>query len=141
MEVYKGGPNPPCAQSRMARTAREHEALMARNMMSNHTCSDRPKATEAGNFQGPHRRYFSGLLSGTSKRIRRTATCRNRPERCDRHEVGAFHVSPTHHSLLVPSSSATSATARRSPQEGAEPAFSQAATVFIRHPPRFRVSK
>ena len=42
---------------------------------------------------------------------------------------------------LVSSSSATSATARRSPQEGAEPAFSQAATVFIRHPPRFRVSQ
>ena len=41
MEVYKGGPNPPCAQSRTARTAREHEALMARNMMSNHTCSNR----------------------------------------------------------------------------------------------------
>ena len=42
---------------------------------------------------------------------------------------------------LVSSSSATSATARRSPQEVAEPACSQAATVFIRHPPRFRVSQ
>jgi len=42
---------------------------------------------------------------------------------------------------LVSLSSATSATARRSPQEGAEPAFSQADTVFIRHPPRCRVSK
>ena len=28
-----------------ARTAREHEALMVRNMMSNHTCSDRPLST------------------------------------------------------------------------------------------------
>ena len=28
---------PPCAQARMARTAREHEVLMARNTMSNHT--------------------------------------------------------------------------------------------------------
>ena len=45
MKVYKGGSNLPCAQSRMARTAREHEALMARNMMSNHTCSDRPLPT------------------------------------------------------------------------------------------------
>ena len=34
MKVYNGGPNSPCAQSRMARTAREHEALMARSMMS-----------------------------------------------------------------------------------------------------------
>ena len=31
--------------SRMARAAREHEALMARNMMSNHTFSDRPLPT------------------------------------------------------------------------------------------------
>ena len=45
MEVYKGGPNPPCAQARMARTAREHKALMARNMMSHHTCSHRPSPT------------------------------------------------------------------------------------------------
>ena len=45
MKVYKGGPNAPCAQSRMARTAREHEALMARNVMSNHTCSDRTLPT------------------------------------------------------------------------------------------------
>ena len=45
MEVCKGGPNRPCAQSHIARTAREHEALMARNMMSNHTCSDRPLPT------------------------------------------------------------------------------------------------
>ena len=48
MEVYgahKGGPNSPCVQSRMARTAREHKALMAKNMMSNHTCSDRPLPT------------------------------------------------------------------------------------------------
>ena len=29
--------DPPCAQARIARTAREHEVLMARNMMSNHT--------------------------------------------------------------------------------------------------------
>ena len=42
MKVYKGGPNLLCAQSRMARTARDHEPLMARNMMSNHTCSERP---------------------------------------------------------------------------------------------------
>ena len=80
-------------------------------------------------------------LSGTSTRIKLKTACRSCPERCDRHEVSAFHVSPTHHSLLVSSSSATSATARRSPQEGAEPAFSQAATVFICHPPRCRVSK
>ena len=80
-------------------------------------------------------------LSGTSTRIKLKTACRSCLERCDRHEVGAFHVSPTHHSLLVSSSSATSATARRSPQEGAEPAFSQAATVFICHPPRFRVSQ
>ena len=33
---------PTCPQARTARTAREHEALTARNMMSNHTCSDRP---------------------------------------------------------------------------------------------------
>ena len=48
LEVYKGGPNRACAQSRMARTAREHEALMARNMMSNYTCSDRPLPTCKG---------------------------------------------------------------------------------------------
>ena len=28
---------PPCAQARMVRTAKEHEVIMARNMMSNHT--------------------------------------------------------------------------------------------------------
>ena len=33
----QGPPDPPCAQARMVRTAREHEFLMARNMMSNHT--------------------------------------------------------------------------------------------------------
>ena len=40
-----GPPDSPCAPARIARTAREHEALMARNMMSNHTCSDRPLPT------------------------------------------------------------------------------------------------
>ena len=45
MEVYKGGPNRHCAQSRMARKAREHEALMARNMKPNRTCSNRPLPT------------------------------------------------------------------------------------------------
>ena len=80
-------------------------------------------------------------LSGTSTRIKLKTACRSCPERCDRHQVSAFCVSPTHHSLLVSSSSATSATARRSPQQGEEPACSQAATFFIRHPPRFRVSK
>ena len=45
MGVYEGAPNPPCAQSRMARTAREHESLMARHMMSNHSCSARPLPT------------------------------------------------------------------------------------------------
>ena len=30
-------PDPPCAQARSDRTAREYEDLMARNMMSNHT--------------------------------------------------------------------------------------------------------
>ena len=33
----QGPPDPPCAQARMVRTAREHEVIMARNMMSNHT--------------------------------------------------------------------------------------------------------
>mgnify|MGYP001489336735 CR=1 FL=1 len=33
----QGLPDPPCAQARMVRTAREHEVIMARNMMSNHT--------------------------------------------------------------------------------------------------------
>ena len=45
MEVYKGKPKLPCAQSRMARTAREHEAPVARNMLSNHTCADGPLST------------------------------------------------------------------------------------------------
>ena len=34
-----------CAQACIARTAREHEALMVRNMMCNHTCSERPVPT------------------------------------------------------------------------------------------------
>ena len=33
----QGPPNPPCSQARIARTAREHEMLTVRNMMSNHT--------------------------------------------------------------------------------------------------------
>ena len=33
----QGPLDPPCAQERMSRTAREHEVLMARNMMYNHT--------------------------------------------------------------------------------------------------------
>ena len=37
--------NLPCAQARMARTVREHEAPAGRNMVSNHTCSDRPLPT------------------------------------------------------------------------------------------------
>ena len=37
--------NLPCAQAHIARTAKEHEALMARDMTSNHTCSDRPLPT------------------------------------------------------------------------------------------------
>ena len=32
-------------------------------------------------------------------------TCRGRPEWFDRHKVGALHLSSTHHSLLVVSSS------------------------------------
>ena len=40
-------------------------------------------------------------LSGMSSSINLKTTCRSCPERCDRHEVGAFHLSPTHHSLLV----------------------------------------
>ena len=41
----QGPTDPPCAQARIARTAGEHEAIMVRNMMSNHTCSDRPLPT------------------------------------------------------------------------------------------------
>ena len=33
---WQGAPDPPCAQARMARIAREHEARLARNMISNH---------------------------------------------------------------------------------------------------------
>ena len=33
----QGPPGPPYAQARIVRTAMEHEALMARNMMSKHT--------------------------------------------------------------------------------------------------------
>ena len=40
----QGPPDLLRAQARIARTAREHEA-MARNMMSTHTCSDRPFPT------------------------------------------------------------------------------------------------
>ena len=38
-------PRAPWAQARIARTATEHETIMVRNMMSNHTCSDRPLPT------------------------------------------------------------------------------------------------
>ena len=38
-------PGPSFAQAGIARTATEHEGLMARNMMSDHTCSGRPLPT------------------------------------------------------------------------------------------------
>ena len=44
--------------------------------------------------------------SGMSSSMKLKMTCRSCPERCDRHKVGAFHLSPTHHALLVVFSSA-----------------------------------
>ena len=41
----QGPPDCLCAQARSARTAREHEALMAKSMMSIHTWSGRPLPT------------------------------------------------------------------------------------------------
>ena len=61
--------------------------------------------------QRPSVEDISALLSGTSSEDKKMTSCRSRPERCERHKVGAFHLAPTHHSPLVVSSLATSATA------------------------------
>ena len=63
----KAAPDLPCAQARMVRTAREHDVIMARNMMSNRTdmqdrycgdcCDIHPTQSQ---YKGNHKRGAAG---------------------------------------------------------------------------------
>ena len=73
----QGFPDPPCAQARMVRTAKEHEVIMARSMMSNHTPTYKTKYCGHSNVIHPIQSQYKKVSAvGRHHKRGAAASCR-----------------------------------------------------------------